>query len=168
MYSEILYFAFYRFITGLGVGGEFAVGVALLAEVMPAKARSGALGSLQALSAVGNISAALIGMGMANLEKSGTIALGNSWRWMFVIGAIPAFLAATKLDPDFGRGYSSAATAASNLGRREDADEYYKQALARIDRMTEREKFRTRGQYYLFSRNAPRAIEEFTSARKLA
>ena len=86
-------FAFYRFITGLGVGGEFAVGVALLAEVMPAKARSGALGSLQALSALGNISAALIGMGMANLEKTGVIALGNSWRWMFVIGAIPAFLA---------------------------------------------------------------------------
>jgi len=86
-------FAFYRFITGLGVGGEFAVGVALLAEVMPAKARSGALGTLQALSALGNISAALIGMGMASLEKSGTIALGNSWRWMFVIGAIPAFLA---------------------------------------------------------------------------
>jgi len=86
-------FAFYRFITGLGVGGEFAVGVALLAEVMPAKARSGALGSLQALSALGNISAALIGMGMAHLEHTGAISLGNSWRWMFVIGAIPAFLA---------------------------------------------------------------------------
>jgi MFS family permease len=86
-------FAFYRFITGLGVGGEFAVGVALLAEVMPARARSGALGALQALSAIGNISAALIGMGMATLEKNGTIALGNSWRWMFVIGAIPAALA---------------------------------------------------------------------------
>ena len=86
-------FAFYRFITGLGVGGEFAVGVALLAEVMPARSRSGALGALQALSAMGNISAALIGMGMAGLEKSGTISLGNSWRWMFVIGAIPALLA---------------------------------------------------------------------------
>jgi MFS family permease len=86
-------FAFYRFITGLGVGGEFAVGVALLAEVMPARSRSGALGSLQALSALGNISAALIGMGMAHLEHTGTVTLGNSWRWMFVIGAIPALLA---------------------------------------------------------------------------
>ena len=28
-------FAFYRFLTGLGVGGEFAVGVSLVAEVMP-------------------------------------------------------------------------------------------------------------------------------------
>ena len=32
-------FAFYRFLTGLGVGGEFAVGVALVAEVMPAARR---------------------------------------------------------------------------------------------------------------------------------
>src|SRR5437868_7004130 len=45
-------FAFYRFLTGLGVGGEFAVGVALVAEVMPATARTGALGMLQALSAI--------------------------------------------------------------------------------------------------------------------
>ena len=28
-------FSLYRFLTGLGVGGEFAVGVALVAEVMP-------------------------------------------------------------------------------------------------------------------------------------
>jgi MFS family permease len=86
-------FSFYRFITGLGVGGEFAVGVALLAEVMPARARSGALGTLQALSALGNISAALIGMAMAAAEKAGTINPGSSWRYMFVIGAIPAVLA---------------------------------------------------------------------------
>jgi serine/threonine protein kinase/tetratricopeptide (TPR) repeat protein len=77
--------------------------------------------------------------------------------------AIPAFLEATRLDPDFGRGYSSAATAANNLGRREEADDYFQKALARIDRMTEREKYRTRGQYYLFSRNAPKAIDEFTA-----
>ena len=38
-------FAFYRFLTGLGVGGEFAVGVALVAEVMPERARPSALGS---------------------------------------------------------------------------------------------------------------------------
>ncbi|HMJ65224.1 MAG TPA: MFS transporter [Candidatus Binatia bacterium] len=86
-------FAFYRFITGLGVGGEFAVGVALIAEVMPDKARPGALGLLQALSAIGNITAALVGMGMAKLEAQGHIAAGNSWRWMFVIGALPALLA---------------------------------------------------------------------------
>src|SRR5262245_14474962 len=38
-------FAFYRFLTGLGVGGEFAVGVALVAEVMPERVRTSALGA---------------------------------------------------------------------------------------------------------------------------
>jgi tetratricopeptide (TPR) repeat protein/tRNA A-37 threonylcarbamoyl transferase component Bud32 len=100
----------------------------------------------------------------ANLEAVREYAKGQE---LFAAGkladAIPAFIAATALDPDFGRGYSSAATAAANLGLREDADKYYNQALAKIDRMTEREKLRTRGQYYLFSRNAPKAIEEFTA-----
>lgn len=82
-------FALYRFLTGLGVGGEFAVGVALLAEVMPGKARARALSLLQALSAGGNISAALIGWGLARYEQQGI----EVWRIMFVIGALPALLA---------------------------------------------------------------------------
>lgn len=86
-------FAFYRFLTGLGVGGEFAVGVALVAEVVPDRCRAGALGLLQSLSAVGNITAAFIGIGMARLEGSGVIATGTSWRWLFVIGTLPALLA---------------------------------------------------------------------------
>lgn len=89
-------FAFYRFITGLGVGGEFAVGVALVAEVMPERARPYALGLLQALSAVGNFGAALIGIGLGLAQKSfadGLIAGWEPWRWKFVIGALPAVLA---------------------------------------------------------------------------
>ena len=84
-------FAAYRFLTGLGVGGEFAVGVALLAEVMPDKARAGSLGLLQALSAVGNVGAAIIGYVMFDLEQKGSI--GSAWRWLFVFGALPALLA---------------------------------------------------------------------------
>ena len=89
-------FAFYRFITGLGVGGEFAVGVSLVAEVMPNRARPFALGLLQALSAVGNVTAAFISMGLGHLEQTGVggLWLGwSAWRWMFVIGARPALLA---------------------------------------------------------------------------
>lgn len=82
-------FAFYRFLTGLGVGGEFAVGVALVAEVMPERARARALSLLQALSAIGNVSAAVIGYGLAPLEEQGI----SAWRIMFVIGALPALLA---------------------------------------------------------------------------
>ena len=88
-------FAFYRFITGLGVGGEFAVGVALVAEVMPDRARPYALGLLQALSAVGNFLAALIGIGLgqAQLHMGAKIFGWEPWRWKFVIGALPAVLA---------------------------------------------------------------------------
>ena len=42
-------------LTGLGVGGEFAAGVTLVAEVMPEQRARSRLGVLQALSAVGNI-----------------------------------------------------------------------------------------------------------------
>jgi MFS family permease len=84
-------FAIYRFLTGMGVGGEFAVGVALVAEVMPDRARPYTLALLQALSAVGNISAALVSMGMGELVAQGRVE--NLWRPMFVIGAVPAVLA---------------------------------------------------------------------------
>src|SRR5258707_3773942 len=53
-------FAFYRFITGLGVGGEFAVGVALVAEVMPDGAVPFVLGLLQAFSPEGDLTSPLI------------------------------------------------------------------------------------------------------------
>jgi MFS family permease len=85
-------FALYRFLTGLGVGGQFAVGVSLVAEVMPEKARTSALGLLQALSAVGNITAALFGIALAFMGRAGTIKGEESWRYMFVIGTIPALL----------------------------------------------------------------------------
>src|SRR5207245_1024139 len=65
-------FAFFRFLTGLGVGGEFAVGVALVAEVMPDRARPFALGWLQTLSAMGNIAAALRNIGLGMAEGRGT------------------------------------------------------------------------------------------------
>jgi hypothetical protein len=67
---------------------------------MPHRARPFALGLLQALSAVGNISAALIGMGLGHIERSEQLAdlniFGfqmNAWRLMFVVGTLPALLA---------------------------------------------------------------------------
>lgn len=94
-------FAAFRFLTGLGVGGEFAVGVALVAEVMPDRARPFALGLLQALSAIGNITAALINLSLGHFERAGAFKnffiLGYGpigyWRIMFVIGTVPALLA---------------------------------------------------------------------------
>jgi len=84
-------FNLYRFLCGLGVGGQFAVGVALVAETMPDRARPYALGQLQALSAIGNMLAALTGIVLGQMEQSGVIH--NAWRWMFLAGATPAPLA---------------------------------------------------------------------------
>lgn len=84
-------FCFYRFLTGLGVGGEFAVGVALVAEVMPSRARPYCLALLQALSALGNISAASIFWFLSVNEEEG--AEWSPWRIMFIVGALPALLA---------------------------------------------------------------------------
>ncbi len=93
-------FAVYRFLTGLGVGGEFAVGVALVAEVMPDRARPYVLGLLQALSAVGNCMAALVYIVLGLLERSGALQdltlFGwdmKGWRIAFSIGTLPALLA---------------------------------------------------------------------------
>jgi MFS family permease len=83
-------FMAYRFLMGLGVGGQFAVGVSLVAEVMPDRARPHALGLLQALSAVGNISAALINMFLTHLAERGVVS--SAWRWVFIVSIVPAVL----------------------------------------------------------------------------
>lgn len=87
-------FAMYRFVTGLGVGGVFGLAVALIADTLPDEARPGALGMLQALSAVGNITAGLISMWMSSLIESASSGVSHdtAWKYAFMIGAVPAFL----------------------------------------------------------------------------
>lgn len=82
-------FAAYRFITGLGVGGVFGLSVALVADTVPNHIRPRALGVLQSFSAVGNCAAGLIGLGIA----FGDFGPGY-WKWLFLIGAVPALLTA--------------------------------------------------------------------------
>src|SRR5215467_2415860 len=89
--SSVLEFNIYRFLCGLGVGGQFAVGVALVAEVVPQRARPYALGFVQAMSAVGNMVAALVGIVAGQMEISGAIT--GAWRYLFLAGALPAPLA---------------------------------------------------------------------------
>lgn len=89
--TGIVDFNVYRFLCGLGVGGQFAVGVALVAEVVPQRARPYALGFVQAASAIGNMMAALAGIVIGQMEISGTVT--GAWRWLFLAGALPAPLA---------------------------------------------------------------------------
>jgi tetratricopeptide (TPR) repeat protein len=72
------------------------------------------------------------------------------------------YLKAIELDPDMGRADAGIAVLYSNQGRRDEAEKYYALAMARIDRMSDREKFRTRGGYYLIVHRDPdKAIEEY-------
>jgi eukaryotic-like serine/threonine-protein kinase len=80
--------------------------------------------------------------------------------------ALPHYEQATKLDPDMGRAYAGYAVASLNLGRRGDADKYFHQALTHIDRMTDREKYRTRGSYFILRGEPAKAIEEYSALLK--
>jgi len=71
-----------------------------------------------------------------------------------------------QLDPGMGRAYAGLATANAALGQREKALTNYQLAMARIDRMTDREKYRTRGGYYLLILDPLKAIEEYTALVK--
>lgn len=84
--SQSVYdFTAYRFLTGLGIGGEFAAGASLVAETFPNYARATALGIVQATSALGNVMAGLINLWIGSNPEWG-------WRWVFAVGILPAFL----------------------------------------------------------------------------
>jgi MFS family permease len=85
-------FMLIRFLAGIGIGGQFAVGASLLAESMPPKARPYVLGIMQVLSAVGNIGAALIAMFFTEMEAMQMLPM-SGWRCIFLFGSIPAILA---------------------------------------------------------------------------
>jgi MFS family permease len=76
----------YRALTGLGVGGVFGLAVALVADALPESARPKALGMLQALSAVGNVTAGVCAMSLSGVDPL------VSWKYLFWIGSVPAFL----------------------------------------------------------------------------
>ncbi|MBM3855604.1 MAG: MFS transporter [Verrucomicrobia bacterium] len=84
-------FMIYRFLVGLGVGGMFGAATTLVAESVPLRVRAVALGSLQALSACGNIIGSLLS---TRIHPGGSdVMFGQSgWRIMFFIGVLPALL----------------------------------------------------------------------------
>jgi tetratricopeptide (TPR) repeat protein len=78
--------------------------------------------------------------------------------------ALTHYRRAIELDPKFGRAYSGAANATYRLGRREEADALWKQALSLMDRMTDREKYRTLGAYNLgIAQNYEQAKDNYSA-----
>ena len=75
--------ALFRFITALGIGGEWAAGAALVAEVWPEDKRTRAAGLLQSAWAGGFLAAAILSLLLRH----------HGWRPMFVVGVAPAVVA---------------------------------------------------------------------------
>jgi MFS family permease len=77
---------FWRAVLGIGMGGEWASGAVLVSETWPAAHRNKAISIMQSGWAIGYILAAV----MAALIL-GSPALGrDAWRWLFVVGVLPA------------------------------------------------------------------------------
>jgi serine/threonine protein kinase/tetratricopeptide (TPR) repeat protein len=62
--------------------------------------------------------------------------------------SIEHYRKAIQFDKEFGRAYSGLATVLFNTGRQTEAEELWKQSLSLMDRMTERERYRTLGLWF--------------------
>ena len=88
IFSGLTYFAtslwhvgVLRFLVAMGVGGEWAVAAALVAEVVPPHARAHMSGLFHSTSVLGTFFAAWAGL-----------AVGGDWRLAFLIGVVPSLL----------------------------------------------------------------------------
>jgi MFS family permease len=89
---SVVDFLIYRFLFGLGVGGMFGAATTLVAESVPAHFRTAALGSMQALSACGNMTASALSLrilpGAENFWGH-----FSGWQVLFFAGVFPIILA---------------------------------------------------------------------------
>ncbi|RUL87052.1 MFS transporter [Tautonia sociabilis] len=72
-----------RFLVAIGVGGEWAIAAALVAESVPTRWRAWAGGAFHASSVIGLVLASATGWLFAGPDQ---------WRWAFLIGLAPALL----------------------------------------------------------------------------
>lgn len=76
--------AVYRFVAGIGIGGEFGIGMTLAAEAVPATMRARATSWVGVGFQIGVLAAAFI---------AAPVLGAFGWRGLFVIGIFPAFVA---------------------------------------------------------------------------
>lgn len=74
-----------RVLIGIGLGGDYSVGHALLAEFSPKKYRGVLLGAFSVIWTFGYVAATIVGTTMLSLGD-------DAWRWMLASSAIPAGL----------------------------------------------------------------------------
>ena len=81
--TSVLMLAVFRFILGLGMGGEWNTGASLVAETWPTELRAKALAIVQSSFAWGYALAALV---------AGIVLRYANWRMVFFVGILPALI----------------------------------------------------------------------------
>lgn len=81
--TTVTQLAIFRLLLGLGMGGEWVAGAALVTETWPAKHRGKAMGIVQSNWAIGYALAAIV---------AGILIPLFGWRGVFFFGVLPAFL----------------------------------------------------------------------------
>ncbi|RDS82659.1 MFS transporter [Dyella psychrodurans] len=76
-----------RVLLGIGMGGDFAVGHAILAEFSPRKHRGLLLGSFSVIWTVGYVAANIIGMEYVQHSSN-----PDAWRWVLASAGVPALI----------------------------------------------------------------------------
>jgi Flp pilus assembly protein TadD/predicted Ser/Thr protein kinase len=103
----------------------------------------------------------------ASVEAAHAYALGRQFEGQGKAAeAIHNYTQAVVLDPNLGRAYANLAALHINQGQKDEAEKDIQMAVQRIDRMSDREKHKTLGIYYLRTRNTEKAIEELTALVK--
>ncbi len=81
--TTVLMLAVFRFILGLGMGGEWNTGATLVAETWPDELRAKAIAVVQSSWAIGYALAALV---------AGIVLRYANWRMVFFVGILPALV----------------------------------------------------------------------------
>ncbi len=81
--TSVLMLAVFRFILGLGMGGEWNTGATLVAETWPTELRAKAISIVQSSWAIGYAFAALV---------AGIVLHYADWRMVFFVGVLPALI----------------------------------------------------------------------------
>jgi MFS family permease len=81
--TTVLMLAVFRFILGLGMGGEWNTGATLVAETWPDELRAKAIAIVQSSWAIGYAMAALV---------AGIVLRYANWRMVFFVGILPALV----------------------------------------------------------------------------
>src|SRR5689334_18811308 len=84
--QSVLQLLFWRTVLGLGMGGEWASGAVLVSETWPAHLRNKAISIMQSGWAIGYILAAVFAALILGDPRFGN----EGWRWLFVVGVVPA------------------------------------------------------------------------------